>query len=138
MLGEDCRPGCSSTRRASPPTTPRTASSSATTSRPRAGAPSRSSTCCSDLDLFETRKQPTFTPANPDGTPGQPQLIAEFFAVSEDKLKALPTEKPTELMDNGALAQIYAHLMSLVGWDRLISMARPRQNGQARGAGQSA
>ncbi len=25
-------------------------------------------------------------------------------------------------MDNSALSQIYAHLMSLLGWDRLIAM----------------
>jgi hypothetical protein len=80
-----------------------------------------------ELDLFETRKT-TYTPANPDGTQGQPQEIAEFFAVSEAKLKALPNEKIRELMDNGALAQIYAHLTSLAGWDRLISIALARQN----------
>jgi hypothetical protein len=74
-----------------------------------------------ELDLFETRKA-TFTPANPDGTPGEPQDLAEYYAVSEEKLKALPNEKIRELMDNSALSQIYAHLMSLLGWDRLIAM----------------
>jgi len=78
-----------------------------------------------DLDLFETRRA-TYTPANPDGTPGTAQPIAEFFAVSEEKLKALPTEKLKELIDNGAVAQIYAHLMSLTGWDRLIALAVSR------------
>ena len=62
-----------------------------------------------------------FVERNPDGTPGQPQKIAEYFAVSEDKLKALPAEKLAELRDNGALGQIYAHLVSLLGWDRLIA-----------------
>ena len=78
-----------------------------------------------DLDLFETR-QASFTPRNPDGTPGQVQKLAEYFAVSEDKLKALPVEKLAELRDNGALGQIYAHLVSLLGWDRLIAMAFAR------------
>ena len=38
-----------------------------------------------------------------------------------------PAEKLVELRDNGALGQIYAHLVSLVGWDRLIAMAVMRQ-----------
>ena len=75
-----------------------------------------------DLDLFETREA-NFTPRNPDGTAAAPQKIAEYFAVSEDKLKALPAEKLVELRDNGALGQIYAHLVSLLGWDRLIAIA---------------
>ncbi|MBJ7447363.1 MAG: SapC family protein, partial [Brevundimonas sp.] len=40
-----------------------------------------------------------------------------------DKLKALPADKLVELRDNGALGQIYAHLVSLLGWDRLIALA---------------
>ncbi len=79
-----------------------------------------------DLDLLDIREA-HFTPRNPDGTPGQPQKLAEYYAVSEDKLRALPAEKLVELRDNGALGQIYAHLVSLVGWDRLIAMAVIRQ-----------
>jgi hypothetical protein len=78
-----------------------------------------------ELDLFEVKRS-TFTPPNPDGTPGQTQPIAEYFAVSEEKLKALPTEKLKELVDNGALNQMYAHLMSLAGWDRLIALTIAR------------
>ncbi|MCC7268428.1 MAG: SapC family protein [Caulobacteraceae bacterium] len=79
-----------------------------------------------DLDLFETREA-AFQPMNPDGTPGERQLIAEFFAVSEDKLRTLPAEKVKELLENGALAQIHAHIMSLTGWDRLIAIQLDRQ-----------
>lgn len=75
-----------------------------------------------ELDLLDTREA-VFTPRNPDGTAAAPQKIAEYYAVSEDKLKALPAEKLVELRDNGALGQIYAHLVSLLGWDRLIAMA---------------
>ena len=64
---------------------------------------------------------------DPDGTPGEPQKLAEYYAVSEDKLRALPAEKLAELRDNGALGQIYAHLVSLLGWDRLIALAFLRQ-----------
>jgi hypothetical protein len=83
-------------------------------------------TLLKDLDLFETRKA-NYTPTNADGTVGETQVIAEYFAVSEDKLKALPNEKIRELMDNGALSQIYAHLTSLIGWDKLIAIAIARQ-----------
>ena len=82
-----------------------------------------------DLDLFET-KTATFTMANGDGTMGEPQKIADYFGVSEDKLNKLPSEKLVELRDNGALGQIYAHLLSLVGWDRLIAVAMARAAGQ--------
>ncbi len=78
-----------------------------------------------DLDLFEV-KTANFVPTNPDGTPGETQKIAEYFGVSETKLNALPIEKYTELRDNGALAQIYAHLISLAGWDRLLALAMMR------------
>jgi hypothetical protein len=75
-----------------------------------------------ELDLFEVKRS-GFTPTNPDGTAGQPQPIADYFAVSEEKVKALPAEKLKELVENGALAQIYAHMMSLIGWDRVIALA---------------
>jgi SapC len=83
-------------------------------------------TLLNDLDLFETRKT-TYTPANPDGSQGEPQDIAEYFAISEDRLKALPDAKLRELMDNGALRQIFAHINSLVTWDKLISLQFARQ-----------
>jgi hypothetical protein len=86
-----------------------------------------------DLDLFET-KTASFTPMNPDGTQGEPQKIAEYFGVSEDKLNALPADKLVELRGNGALAQIYAHLLSLVGWDRLVALALARSQAQPQAA----
>ena len=78
-----------------------------------------------DLDLFHVREA-VFTPRDASGQTQEPQKIAEYFAVSEDKLKALPAEKLAELRDNGALGQIYAHLVSLLGWDRLIALAFQR------------
>ena len=84
-----------------------------------------------ELDLFETRAA-SFTPQNPDGSPAsEPQKVADFFAVSEAKLNALPTEKLLELRASGALQQIYAHLNSLFGWERLIVRAVARQDGFA-------
>ena len=77
-----------------------------------------------------------FTPVNPDGSAGEPQKIADYFGVSEEKLNKLPADKLIELRDNGALGQIYAHLLSLVGWDRLIAlaMAKAAQQPQAANA----
>ena len=79
-----------------------------------------------ELDLFETRTS-TFTPVQADGTPGAAQPVAEYFAVSEEKLKALPPEKTRELLDNGAIGHVYAHLASLLGFDRLVLLAAARQ-----------
>lgn len=87
-----------------------------------------------DLDLLETREA-VFTPRNPDGSNAAPQKIAEYFAVSEEKLSQLPADKLAELRSNGALGQIYAHLISLLGWDRLIAMAFQRVADAAPAAG---
>ena len=84
-------------------------------------------------DLFET-KVATFTPMNPDGTQGEPQKIAEYFGVSEERLNKLPAEKYIQLRDNGALAQIHAHLLSLVGWDRLVALAIAKQTAPPKAA----
>jgi hypothetical protein len=86
-----------------------------------------------DLDLFEPR-QTNYTPRLPNGEMGPPQLVAEYMAVSEEKLRALPNEKKIELQDNGALAQIHAHLISLHNWDKLIGETIARQNPQPANA----
>ena len=82
-------------------------------------------TLVKDLDLLET-KRAVFTPNLPDGTQGPPQVIAEYFGVAEEKLRALPLEKLGELRDSGALEKIYNHLSSLVGWERLMALAAAR------------
>jgi hypothetical protein len=81
-----------------------------------------------EMDLFE-EKTATFTPPpGPDGKAGAPQNIATYQGVSEAKIQALSPDQLKTLASNGALAQIYAHLVSLYGWDRLIvkAMLRPR------------
>jgi hypothetical protein len=88
-------------------------------------------TLLKELDLFELKTASFQPPAGPDGKQPEAQKIADYFGVSEDKLNKLPTEKYIELRDNGALAQIFAHLLSLVGWDRLISLALTRNAQQA-------
>lgn len=76
-------------------------------------------------DLFET-KQAAFTPVRPDGTNGDPVVVAEYSALSEEKVNALPDATILELQKNGALGFIYAHLLSLLAWDRLIALAAKR------------
>lgn len=77
-------------------------------------------------DIWET-KVATFTPRNADGSTGDPVTIADYFGVSEEKLRALPASTLAELRDNGALNQMYAHLMSLLNWEALIARAMSRQ-----------
>jgi len=55
------------------------------------------------LDLFEP-KEMNFQGNNADGTPAPRQKIADYFAVSEEKLKALPEAKIAEMSKNGYLA----------------------------------
>jgi hypothetical protein len=83
-----------------------------------------------ELDLFEQRNT-TYQPQDMVGNPnGDPQIVAEYFGVNEQKLKQLPKDKLAELVENGAMQQIYAHLNSLFAWDRL--MARHWQRFQAQ------
>ena len=83
-----------------------------------------------DLDLFEQRST-TYQPQDMMGNPdGDPQTVAEYFGISETKLKQLPKEKLAEMVDNGAMQQIYAHLNSMFAWDKL--MARHFQRFQAQ------
>jgi hypothetical protein len=86
-----------------------------------------------DLNLFEPR-QTNYAPRLPNGEFGPQQLVAEYMAVSEEKLRALPSEKKLELQENGALAQIHAHLISLHNWDKLIGETVARQNPQPANA----
>ncbi|MBE7219281.1 MAG: SapC family protein [Caulobacteraceae bacterium] len=73
-----------------------------------------------ELDLFES-KQETFQPRNDDGSLGEAVQLADYFAVSEEKLNKLAPEVLVELRDTGALRQIYAHMTSLFGWERLVT-----------------
>ena len=54
--------------------------------------------------------------------------IAEYGAVNERKLIDLPDDKYLELKKTGAIGLVYAHLISLGGWDRLIALQIARTN----------
>lgn len=83
-----------------------------------------------ELDLFE-QKEMNFQGQNPDGSPAARQKIADYFAITEDRLKALPAEKLKEFTDNGYLAVAHAHMVSLGNWQRLVNMTLRRANEEA-------
>lgn len=59
---------------------------------------------------------------------GAPLAMTGLYRVSEQKLNDLPAEKLKELVQSGALARIYAHLISLANFGRLLDRraARPK------------
>jgi len=83
-----------------------------------------------EMDLFEP-KEMNFQGQNPDGSPAERQKIADYFAVSEEKLKALPAKTLKEFNDMGYLAVAHAHLVSLGNWQRLVNMTLRRSRAQA-------
>ena len=81
-----------------------------------------------ELDLFETREV-VYNPAA-RGRPGQQEKITEHLAISEQKLMALAPDVLKELAEKGYLGAIYAHLISLMNWDRLIDLTLIRNQQQ--------
>lgn len=86
-------------------------------------------------DLFE-EKTVNFQPQLPDGSQGEPQKIADYLAISEEKLNSLDAATLVKLRDNGVLQACYAHLLSLIHWPRLIQTAMVRSSQEAEQAGQ--
>ncbi len=87
------------------------------------------------FDLFE-QKTVAYTPRDPQGNEGPQQKIADYWAISEEKLNAIPADKYIELRDNGALGAIYAHLVSLLKWPGVIQRA-VRMSAQQQQPGQA-
>lgn len=73
------------------------------------------------LDLFEPKTM-HFQGRNPDGTDAERQKIADYFAISEEKLRALSAEQLKSLNDRGLLAVAHSQLVSLSNWQRLVNM----------------
>ncbi|MEM7661616.1 MAG: SapC family protein [Pseudomonadota bacterium] len=74
-------------------------------------------------DLFE-EKSISFQPRDNDGREmGDPQKIADYWAVSEERMSKLETDAFMELRTAGALGAIYAHLVGLLNWPTLIQRA---------------
>ena len=79
-----------------------------------------------ELDLFEP-KAATFRPRNEDGSLADPIQLADYFAVSEEKVNALSDADLRELQTTGALRQVHAHVLSMLNWDRLVVRAAAQQ-----------
>ena len=80
-----------------------------------------------DMGLFE-QKSVSFQPRDQQGNPqGEQQKIADYWAIDENKLNALTDEQFKELRTNGALGAIYAHMISLLNWQRVIQRAIVQQ-----------
>jgi len=69
-----------------------------------------------------------FQGQNSDGSPAERQKIADYFAVTEERLKGLDAAKIKEFSDNGYLAVAHAHMVSLGNWQRLVNMTLRRAN----------
>jgi hypothetical protein len=82
--------------------------------------------------LFE-QKSVSFTPRDMQGNTGPSQKIADYWAISEEGLNALPEGKFQDIRNTGALAAIYAHMVSLMNWQRVIqrTMRRLQTQGPA-------
>jgi len=82
-----------------------------------------------EFDLFE-EKTVTLTGRNPDGSEAPPQKVADYFAISEEKLNALPNDAFMRLREQGILGPAYAHLVSLLLWPKVIQRALLRAEAQ--------
>src|SRR5690606_42023871 len=71
-------------------------------------------------DLVEPR-QLTAPRANPDGAEAPPQKVSDCLRVSEEKLNALPIDVDIKRRDIGIPGLVYAHLLSLSLWPKLLS-----------------
>ena len=78
-----------------------------------------------ELDLFE-QKEMNFQGQNPDGSPADRQKIADYFAITPERLKKLDAAKIKEFADNGYLSVAHAHMVSLGNWQRLVNMTLRR------------
>ena len=72
-------------------------------------------------DLFEN-KEMNFQGVNADGSPAPKQKIADYFAVTEDRLRTLDEKTLKSFNDRGFLAVAHAHMVSLGNWQRLVNM----------------
>ncbi len=75
-----------------------------------------------ELGLFE-EKSVTYQPRDAQGGLKDPVKIADYYAISIDKVNELSAQKLVELRNNGALAAIYAHNLSLLNWQRILERA---------------
>jgi hypothetical protein len=89
-----------------------------------------------DLDLF-TKKTAAFQPRDAQGNESGPQqTLAEYWAIDDAKLQALPADKVEELNRNGIIAACAACSISLLNWSRVINRAIKTQSSEIDSANQ--
>jgi hypothetical protein len=73
-----------------------------------------------DLGLLE--------PFNMQAKPneGTPFTLSGMFRVAEQKIDELPADKLKDMVKNGVLPRIYAHLMSMSNFTRLLARRAAR------------
>ena len=72
-------------------------------------------------DLFESKTM-NFQGRNADGSNAEQQKIADYFAISEEKMRGLDAKTIKDFNDRGFLAVAHAHLISLSNWQRLVNL----------------
>ena len=90
-----------------------------------------------EMDLLE-QKSVSFTPRDQSGQEGAQQKIADYWAVSEERLNNLSDEKFLQLKNTGAMGAVYAHMVSLLNWPRVIQRALRRLQTAPAGAAPAA
>ncbi|MBI1361442.1 MAG: peptidase [Alphaproteobacteria bacterium] len=78
-------------------------------------------------------KSVSFTPRDAAGNPMPAQKIADYFAVSEEGLNNMPAAQFEDIRATGAVAAVYAHLVSLMNWQRVIQRTMRRLSAQQPG-----
>jgi hypothetical protein len=85
-------------------------------------------------DIFE-QKTVAINQRNPDGTETN-QKVADYHAISEEKLAALSAEQFQQLREQGALGPIYAHLVSLLHWPKVVQRTIQKSTAEQQMAAQ--
>jgi len=84
-----------------------------------------------ELDLFE-QKEMNFQGQNADGSPAEKQKIADYFAITDERLRGLDEKTSKEFLSNGYLAVAHAHIISLGNWQRLVNMTLRRNQAEQK------
>jgi hypothetical protein len=74
-----------------------------------------------ELELLE----PFNMQAKPDG--GDPFTLTGMFRVNEQKIASLAADKLKDLVQNGVLPRLYAHIMSMSNFSRLLTRRAARK-----------
>lgn len=75
-----------------------------------------------ELDLFELKEVNISQQLAGESEPKNVK-VADYYGISEEKLKRVPAAKLAEMRDSGALMSIHVHLLSLMNWQRVIARA---------------